>query len=206
MIIFDTETTGLPLADSASLKKQPKIIEFAGLKVNYHLINHDISDEDFVESMDSFISGKEVGNKYDIFERFEFLCNPGEPLEPIITKITGITDEDLADKDPIQAHWKDLSSFFLGETSMVAHNLPFDLKIMKFEAMRMNKLTAFPWPMRHICTVESTFEIKGARMKLGDLYKHLFDEEMQGWHRAMSDVRNLARITNELINQGYIKC
>ena len=63
MIFFDLETTGLPKAEGSDLDMQPKIIEFGAIKL----------DEDLVES-----------------DRIEFLCNPGYPLEPIITKITGI--------------------------------------------------------------------------------------------------------------------
>ena len=34
MIVFDTETTGLPLADSAPLSSQPKVIEIALVKLD----------------------------------------------------------------------------------------------------------------------------------------------------------------------------
>lgn len=204
MIIFDTETTGLPLADNASLLKQPKIIEFAGLQVDDSLIG--IPDKDFVAQIDDYLEViREPGSKrINGFNSIEFLCNPDQKLDEKITEITGIKDSDLEGKEPIAFHWEDLTEFFLGESFMVAHNLPFDLKMVKFEAMRLGKLLKFPWPSQHICTVESTNEITGSRMNLGGLYEHLFKEEMHGWHRAMSDVRNLARITNELVVQGYI--
>ena len=69
MIVFDTETTGLPAADAAPLAKQPHIIEFAAIKL----------DEDTLEEV----------------SRLEFLSKPPIDLPPIITKITGITDADL---------------------------------------------------------------------------------------------------------------
>ena len=41
MIVFDTETTGLPLPETAPLESQPRIIEFAGIK-----LDHDIKEID----------------------------------------------------------------------------------------------------------------------------------------------------------------
>ena len=207
MIIFDTETTGLPLPDNASLEKQPKIIEFAALDISGHV---GIPDKDFTRFMDTYLDDLKDHGESGVqgFDSLEFLCNPDEALDKkIAAKSHKLTDEDLEHEPRIIECWDKLTDFFRGSDSMVAHNLAFDLKLMKIEAMRLDKLLKFPWPSRHICTVEATMDITGSRMRLGGLYKHLFGEEMQGWHRAMADVRNLARITNELINQGYIeKC
>ena len=105
MIVFDLETTGLPKAEGSALDIQPRIIEFGAIKL----------DDDL----------KEV-------DRIEFFCNPGHPLDPIITKITGITDDELKDEKPFVAHFQQVCEFFLGEATLVAHNLPFDRKILKF--------------------------------------------------------------------------
>jgi len=53
MIIFDLETTGLPLADGADLNLQPHITEFGAIKL----------DEDLNE-----------------IDTLSFLVNPGIPL------------------------------------------------------------------------------------------------------------------------------
>ena len=72
------------------------------------------------------------------------MCNPGHSLDPKITKITGIKDEDLKDKKPFIAHYKELSHWFLGQRSLAAHNLPFDRKVLRYELERIDKLTKFP--------------------------------------------------------------
>ena len=66
-------------------------------------------------------------------DSFNELINPGSPLPPYITNLTGITDEMLYDKPGISAV---LPSFiqFIGEPSetiLVAHNSPFDLSDRK---------------------------------------------------------------------------
>ena len=127
MIVFDLETTGLPKAEGSDLDMQPRIIEFGAIKV-----------DDNLEEVD----------------RLEFFCNPGHELDPQIIKITNITDDMLKDKKPFIAHYKDLCEFFIGQREIVAHNLPFDRKVLRFELERVDKLTKFPWPIEHICSSE----------------------------------------------------
>ena len=103
MIVFDLETTGLPKAEGADLDLQPRITEFGAVKL----------DDDL----------NEIGV-------LEFMCNPGIPLDPQITKITGITDEELANKKPFVAMLDEVCDFFLGERTLVAHNLPFDRTVL----------------------------------------------------------------------------
>jgi len=67
-LVYDTETTGIPKHPNAQKSVQPRVIEFGGV----------LCDE----------SGQ-------VLEELQILINPGIPLEPIITKITGLTDEDL---------------------------------------------------------------------------------------------------------------
>jgi DNA polymerase III epsilon subunit-like protein len=176
MIFFDLETTGLPKAEGSDLDMQPKIIEFGAIKL----------DEDLVES-----------------DRIEFLCNPGYPLEPIITKITGIKDEDLKDEKPFIANYQRVCEFFLGEKTVVAHNLPFDRKILKFELERLDKLTKFPWPYEHICTVEIGEGVWGKKRKLGDIYEEITGEKIDGAHRSTVDIEAMIEIFKWYRKEGH---
>lgn len=168
MIILDCETTGLPQPTVAGLDKQPYIIEFAAVKVDIRNMK--------------------------IIDRIEFLCKPPIALEAIITKITGIKDSDLANKEPFGAHYLALAEFFIGESEGVAHNAPFDFALMEFALQRINKQFVFPWPMRRICTVEATHHIKNRRMKMTELYEHAFSKPLAQTHRAMDDVEALYEI------------
>src|SRR4051812_6260290 len=178
MIIFDTETTGLPKPTVVPLDQQPHIIEFAAVK---------LSDKTLHET-----------------DRVTFLVNPGVPLEPIITKITGLRDSDLKNEKPFSARYLELVRFFLGEEMLIAHNAPFDVALLTFELQRLDMLTKFPWPFRHVCTVERTQHLTGSYMKLEKLYTHLFGRDPEQKHRAMGDVELLMDVVRELRRKGEL--
>ena len=177
MIVFDLETTGLPKAEGSDLDLQPRIIEFGAIKL----------DDDL----------NEVGV-------LEFLCNPKIPLEPKITKITGITDDDLKDKKPFVSMLDEVCEFFLGEKFLIAHNLPFDRVVLKFELERLGRITSFPWPPVQICTVEVGETIWNKKRKLIDIYFEVTGKEHKGAHRAIEDVRALIEVVSWYKKEGHI--
>jgi DNA polymerase III epsilon subunit-like protein len=139
-------------------------------------------------------------------EVLEFLVNPGIPLEPIITKITGLTDDDLKDKKPFVAHLDEVIEFFLGERQLVAHNLPFDKTVLTFELERLDLVTSFPWPPKQICTVEVGETIWNKKRKLGDIYLEITGQEHKGAHRAIADVRALIKIIEWYHSGAHLLC
>lgn len=178
MIVFDTETTGLPKPEGVPLELHPQIIEYAGIKL----------DDSTLE---------EIG-------RFEFLANPGAPLPAIIVKITGLTDSILAPERSFGASFKKLAEFHLGERTLVAHNAAFDRYMMVLEMKRLGKMEHFPWPLEYKCTVEAAQPIFGRKAKLGEVHKHFFGAEHEEAHRAMPDVEALVRVVRELRKGGMI--
>jgi hypothetical protein len=144
MIVMDTEGTDLLKPDVAPLADQPHLVEFAGIKLDN-------------------ASLKETG-------RLHFICNPGVPLPELFTKITGITEAMVADKKLFAAHYHSLAQFFLGEDTMVAHNMGYDEGILKYALLRLGKLLFFPWPIKHICTVEASAGIKNHRLGMAELH------------------------------------
>ena len=177
MIVFDLETTGLPKAEGADLDLQPRITEFGAVKL----------DDDL----------NEMGV-------LEFMCNPGIPLDPQIIKITGITDEELASKKPFVAMLDEVCDFFLGERTLVAHNLPFDRTVLKFELERLGKVTSFPWPPNQICTVEVGETVWNKKRKLGDIYFEVTGKEHKGAHRSIADVRALIEVVKWYSKEGHL--
>ena len=186
MIVFDTETTNLTAPEAAPIEQQPSIVEFAAIK------------------LEEVHSGKKKMPELVEVARFEFLCNPRVPIPLESIKITGITNEMVAGKPPFSAFCPALTDFFLGESTVVAHNLSFDLSVLYHELRRLGRVTAFPWPPKQICTVEKTMGIKGHRMNLGDLHKHLTGKEHKDAHRAMADVEALVRVVIELKKKGML--
>lgn len=179
MIIFDTETTGLLKQDILDLDKQPKIIEFAAIKLD---------DENLEEK-----------------SRIEFLVNPQQDIPEIITKITGLRSDNFQKTEPFTNHFEKLCDFFLGEKYLFAHNLGFDIGMLKVELQRIGKLTCFPFPPIQICTVQSTMQLRGYRLNLTNLHQQLFNEGFPEAHRAMRDVEALTKCVVSLINSKIIK-
>jgi DNA polymerase-3 subunit epsilon len=164
-LVFDTETTGLPLPSIAPLEKQPKIIELA---------------------IQRFEDGK-------LISKLEWLINPGEPLTEEIVKITGITDADLEGKPSFKDLLEEIKTAFAGADFLYAHNAWFDTSLMNFELSRI-ECTDFPWPTETVCTVAAFQHLFGRRAKLIELYHKILDKELFQKHRAQSDVDALVEI------------
>jgi DNA polymerase-3 subunit alpha (Gram-positive type) len=179
MIVFDTETTGLIGHDHIPLHEQPEIIEFAALKLDDHTLG--------------------------IVDRIEMLIKPKIlPLPAKIVEITHITDDMLTDAPSFARVLPEIEQFFLGERTVVAHNAPYDIGMLMYELKRLDRVTRFPWPTVQLCTVELSMGIRGARMRLGDLYTHATGATPGGWHRAMQDVEMLTDIVRWMKSEGLV--
>lgn len=167
ILLFDTETTGLTLHPDAEVRKQPRCIEFGAVLMN--------SKTGMVE------------------EEISILINPGIPLESIITKITGLTDADLADAPSFAEVLPQLRRVFAAARCVVAHNLPFDKQIIRGELARIPCLD-FPWPAQGICTVGLYKDAWGRNPKLTELYAHVMGVPLAQTHRALGDVQAMVEI------------
>lgn len=178
-IVFDTETTGLVNGEAVPVENQPRIIEFAAIKF----------DEEY----------NEIG-------RLEFICDPGHDLSDEIVRITGLKTQDVAGKPPFERYYSNLVEFFIGTRTLYAHNLSFDLSMLRFELERLGKLYAFPWPPEQICTVEKSFSIKGHRLNLAKLHGLATGvDHIDGAHRAMVDVEALLRCVKWMDKEGLLR-
>jgi DNA polymerase III epsilon subunit-like protein len=164
--ILDCETTGLPLHTSASLNAQPHIIEWA------------------VAHIDSK-QGK-------ITATYETLIKPPIAIPEVITKITGLTDEDLAAAPSFIEAYPIILESLSGIDVLIAHNAPFDTSMLRFELAR-HMIEDFVWP-RVECTVQLYHDEYGRRMKLVELFEAKLGKQLAQTHRAMDDVNALAEI------------
>jgi DNA polymerase III epsilon subunit-like protein len=167
-LVFDTETTGLPLPSVMPLDKQPRIIEFGAALVR---------DGKVVDSVD-------------------FVINPGMPLPEVITKITGLTDADLEDAPPFGDMLPAIRELFEQADVLVAHNAEFDTTLLKFELKRLG-VEEFPWPKETLCTVQEFTHRFGRRPKLTELYEHSLGKKLEQTHRALDDVMALVEVLNK---------
>lgn len=179
MILFDNETTGLIEHQSRPLAEQPEVIEVACLKL----------DDETLEEV----------------ARFTTFVKPSRlPLPAKIIEITGITDDMLKTAPSFARILPQLTDFFLGERTLVAHNASYDVGMFMLELRRLDRVNKFPWPSNHICTVETNMDVKGHRMKQVDLYKHITGSEPTVAHRAMDDVETLATIVRWMRREGKL--
>lgn len=163
---FDTETTGLTVHMDAPLKMQPRIIEFGGL----------------------------ITDSNEILHTLEFICNPMVSIDSDITRITGLTNEDLADKPPFEYFIPQLKDFFGKTDAGIAHNFSFDENLLRYDLQRLGlTLEDIDFPKIKICTVEQTMPFFGYNQKLDALYKRFCGEYVQK-HRALDDVKLLHEI------------
>lgn len=168
-IILDTETTGLLLPSTAPLEKQPRIVEL-GLVV--------------VEN------GK-------LISEHNWLINPERPIPADATKVSGITDEMVADKPKFRELLAEIEEIFGGTEMLICHNAPFDTGMLKNELLMCSR-TGFPWPAEIICTVQEFLPVFGKRPKLTKLYEHFMDVPLAQTHRANDDARAVFEILDKV--------
>ena len=80
----------------------------------------------------------------EIIGEFQTLVNPGFPIPPFITVLTGITDAMVLSAPPTGEAFLSFLEFAGSseETVLIAHNAPFDVGFLKATARRLS----VPWP------------------------------------------------------------
>lgn len=73
-------------------------------------------------------------------ERYSTFVNPGIPVPPKVTELTGITTEMLAEGRDTKTALAELHAF-LGNDPICAHNAFFDLGFLRYEAYRITEYT-----------------------------------------------------------------
>jgi len=134
---------------------------------------------------------------------FKTFVNPGTPLSPFITELTGITDEMLVDAPRIESVLPTLLEFLGSErtTVFVAHNAPFDLSFLKASAA----LHGYTWPnFRVIDTVKAARFVLTkddvANYQLGTLAVY-FRTEIAPNHRALDDALATVDVLHGIIER-----
>lgn len=112
------------------------------------------------------------------------LLNPGFPIAPLITNLTGITNEMLSDQPAPEKAMPRLSEF-LGQRPILAHNSGFDSKFLMAEMARIGLTVNNPF----LCTLRLArrFIFGVDNYKLETLARH-FNIPLERSHRALDDV------------------
>ncbi len=121
-----------------------------------------------------------------IIDRWSTLVNPGRPIPYRITRLTGITNEDVLHA-PRLPEVLDTLRAFVGNYPVIGHNVAFELAFLQ----RQNLLQG----QAHLDTFElaSILLPDAPRYSLGQLASYL-QLEFEGWHRALADAEMAARL------------
>lgn len=174
--MFDTETTGLPAHRNAKYTNLDAFDKCRVLSVALVEFSGDHT---------------EVGHYYNLLK-----C-PNVSVGA--TEIHGITQTDVDDNGiNIEQLYCDVRMIFEGVKHVVGHNVHFDVNVLKSEFFRAGLSIDFMNNVEYIDTLKLTRNMFFSTMKLGVLYKFLFDEDFDGAHNALNDCRATARVYSEL--------
>jgi len=194
-LFFDTETTGLPKGnnyDAAITETDvwPRLVELAW--IIYDADFKPRASHDFIILRDEFDIPDSASKIHGIYDKDS--DKYGHKIAPVLQ---------LFGKDVVKCKY------------VVGHNVSFDVNVVGCEMARLKwtdwveRLPHFP----QLCTMKAgtpVCKIKGAYNrfkwpKLEELYKHLFNEDLEDAHNALVDIQATARCFFELHKKGHIK-
>lgn len=190
ILVFDTETTGLPVdykAPLTAIHNWPRVVSL-GMALQ--------------------IEGSEL-------QTYRCIVKPdGFTVPKAASDIHGITHEQAMDEGiSIERALQAFEFWLNGCDVLVAHNMSYDRSVLGCEFYRMGRTPIFSPTMERICTKASTTDYCAIPNKYpwGDPYKwpslselhiHLFGEDFEGAHDALDDVMATLRCFNELRKRG----
>lgn len=134
-----------------------------------------------------------------IVEKYSTLVNPCRSIPQQITRITGITNEMVADAPQFYEVAKKVVEVLEGAV-FVAHNVRFDYSFLREEFGTLG----YTFTKRQLCTVRlSRQAFPGLKSySLGNLIKH-FGIDVSARHRALDDAMATTIILQKILNQDY---
>jgi len=190
-IIFDTETTGLPLRDNAPISEVdnwPRVVQIAWQV-------HDAEGQ--------------------LLSHNNILIRPeGFEIPYSAEKVHGISTEKALNKGLELKEALGLFNEALASIRfLVGHNIQFDINALGAEFIRFGELRTSFLDLPSICTMRSTtdfMKLPGGRggkfkpPKLMELYEFLFEERFDEAHNAAADVEATARCFLEALRRKII--
>ncbi|GAB5518270.1 MAG: DEDD exonuclease domain-containing protein [Rhodothermales bacterium] len=170
---MDLSTTPFVVVDTettGTVADEDRVIEIAGVKV---------------------VNGQEV-------ERFSQLINPGRSIPRRITALTGISTALVYDAPPAEEVMPAFMAF-LADAVFVAHNAPFDVRMVNSELLRLGR-PVLDNPI--LCTLRLARRLlKGLRSKGLSSLADFYGLHIEARHRALGDAEATAYVLNKFLSQ-----
>lgn len=194
VLVFDTETTGLPISWSApasEVENWPRLVELAFTAADLDLESFDVFD----------------------FKSHEMIIQPdGFQIPEEASRVHGITTEKaILEGIPVSLASDRLSTAISEADFLVAHNMKFDEKIVGAEFHRLGEAAPKVVKIPKVCTMMNSTNfcrIPGRRgfkwPKLEELHEILFGEKFDGAHRAGADTEAALRCFVGLLQNNTI--
>ena len=135
---------------------------------------------------------------YEIVDIYKTLINPQQHIPSFITKLTGITDEDVMNKPAFKDIQKDILDFMVpygdsGQVVFVGHNVMFDYKFLAASFKRIKKQNLFEFKTLCTCKLARRILKKLRSKSLANVSSYL-KVERSVHHRAYDDALATAKI------------
>jgi DNA polymerase-3 subunit epsilon len=134
-----------------------------------------------------------------VVAEYSSLVNPGTPVPPAITELTGISDQMLASAPPVAAVLPGLLAFAEGSV-IAAHNAPFDLGFLTAACAGLG----YAWPDFEVLdTVRLARHLMATPQEVPDrklaTLASFFGTPVRPSHRALDDARATAAVLGRLL-------
>lgn len=179
VIIFDTETTGLPVKGDDLSPDQPWVLQLGAVML-----------EEFEQT-----------------QTMNILIKPpeGTVFHERAVQTHGLTEElcNAEGRDPVEV-LKEFRDFCAGADIIAAYNLPFDERIIRTSSLRVDfdEFTASPVldpKALHFCVMNQAAQYFKGRVRLGQAYQRLLGRPLVDAHDAFADTLAATEVFKHLI-------
>ncbi len=136
----------------------------------------------------------------ELVATFQTLVNPGAPIPPTITVLTGITQAMVVDAPRIE---EALPSFleFIGGAVIVGHNVRFDMSFLNAAAQRLGYGKLLNRTVDTVGLARRLVRPEVRNLRLASLAAH-FRSPTKPNHRALADAKATAHVFFELLERA----
>ena len=85
----------------------------------------------------------------EVLDTFQSFVDPGKRLDPFVTRLTGITEDDLEGAPRFSSVATALATF-VGRSPLVGHNIPFDIGFLERQGFRVTNRRCDTWDLAYI--------------------------------------------------------